>query len=110
MILHPTRESEGLAAMIAAAAGLVAMPWSEVCYFGDLVPANWVGVSTIAEFRGLECEHVFVTGLEDFGDVPELRRLLYIALTRATYSATICALPPVHERLAALLAPIIRES
>lgn len=104
VLLHPASASEAQGVIIAIAAGLTAKPWDELSAMGSRVPSDWIGLSTIEGFRGLECEHVFIFGLQSVEDVEELQRLLYIGLTRATYSATICACLPVARRVSELLA------
>lgn len=55
--------------------------------------------SSVTDFRGLESEHVVLLGLDEVESDEELQRLLYLAVTRALYSATILVHLEAHERI-----------
>ena len=75
-----------------------------------LVTPPAVALSSVVEFRGLESEHVFVVGLEAAAGEEELRRLLYLAVTRAMFSVSVFALPTTHALIQKFLAEGLARS
>ncbi len=100
VILIPDASHEHEAAEICQEAGLTPRPWEEVFATGQECPRSWIGVATIAEFRGLESECVVICGLDGLVTREDLQGMLYIAITRATFAVFVCASHGIRERIA----------
>lgn len=97
VLLHASEEGREEATKAASAAGHSTRPWREAFFARSRVPK--LCVASIREFRGLESEYVQVFGLDDVESDDELRALAYIAITRATFGASICCSRALKERL-----------
>jgi hypothetical protein len=99
VLLWGSRAGEEDAYRAAAQARTRLSAWRDA-YCGSRANADdSVLESSVTEFRGLESEHVIILGLDDVTSDEELQRLLYLAVTRALYSATILLHPEAHERI-----------